>query len=87
MVPALLYGGGTGSKDNDTIGAAGSAANNVLTGGSGKSNTLTGGTGRDLLIAGLAASTLNAGSGDDILIGGSTDYDPSSRAMTYRSSR
>jgi hypothetical protein len=82
-VPALLYGGGSGSKDNDTISAAGSAANNVLTGGAGKGNTLTGGTGRDLLIAGLAASTLNAGSGDDILIGGSTDYDPSSAAMTY----
>jgi N-acetylneuraminic acid mutarotase len=81
-VPALLYGGGTGTKDNDTISAAGSAANNVLFGGAGKGNTLTGGTGRDLLIAGLATSTLNAGSGDDILIGGYTAYDLLSNSMT-----
>jgi hypothetical protein len=82
-VPALLYGGGTGTKDNDTISVAGSAANNVLFGGAGKGNTLTGGVGRDLLIAGMAASTLNAGSGDDILIGGSTAYDLSSPIFTY----
>jgi hypothetical protein len=79
-VPALLYGEGSGG---DHISAAGSAANNVLT-GHGNNELLTGGHGRDLLIAGTGAATLNAGSGDDILIGGSTNYDiASSSGLTY----
>jgi hypothetical protein len=79
-VPALLYGEGTGG---DHISAAGSAANNVLT-GHGANEVLTGGQGRDLLIAGTGAATLTAGVGDDILIGGSTNYDiGSSSGMTY----
>src|SRR5262249_20644886 len=71
VVPAFLYGEGSGG---DILDARGSTANNVLQGGGGK-NTLHGGLGRDLLIAGLGASHLNAGSGDDILIGGWTAYD------------
>jgi hypothetical protein len=79
-VPAFLYGEGTGS---DHISAAGSAANNVLS-GHGTNEVLTGGQGRDLLIGGTGASTLNAGVGDEILIGGSTNYDIGSNAgMTY----
>jgi hypothetical protein len=79
-VPALLYGEGTGG---DHISAAGSAANNVLT-GHGANEILTGGQGRDLLIAGTGPTTLNGGVGDDILIGGSTNYDiGSSSGMTY----
>jgi uncharacterized repeat protein (TIGR01451 family) len=79
-VPALLYGEGSGG---DHISAAGSAANNVLT-GHGSNEVLTGGHGRDLLIGGTGAATLNAGSGDDILIGGSTNYDIGSNSgMTY----
>jgi hypothetical protein len=82
-VPAFLYGGGSG-KDNDTINAGGSTANNVLVGGAGANNTLTGGQGRDLLIAGLGAATLTAGSADDLLIGGWTGYaDLTSSVMTY----
>jgi hypothetical protein len=83
-VPALLYGGATGS---DTLDARGSSANNVLTGGGGGQNVLYGGLGRDLLIAGTGGgSTLNAGSGGDILIGGWTDYDlniPVNTGMPY----
>jgi hypothetical protein len=79
QVPAFLYGEGTGG---DKLNAAGSAANNVLT-GHGLNEVLTGGQGRDLLIAGTGTATLNAGAGDDILIGGSTNYDISSTAMTY----
>jgi hypothetical protein len=78
-VPAILYGEGTGG---DHISAAGSAANNVLT-GRGKNEVLTGGQGRDLLIAGTGAATLNAGAQDDILIGGWTNYDLGSTGMTY----
>jgi hypothetical protein len=79
-VPAFLYGEGTGG---DHISAAGSAANNVLS-GHGAKEVLTGGHGRDLLIAGTGAATLNAGVGDDILIGGSTNYDiGSTSGMTY----
>jgi hypothetical protein len=79
-VPALLYGEGTGG---DHISAAGSAANNVLT-GHGSNEVLTGGQGRDMLIAGTGAATLTAGVGDDILIGGSTSYDIGSNSgMTY----
>jgi hypothetical protein len=79
-VPALLYGEGSGG---DHISAAGSAANNVLT-GHGANEVLTGGQGRDMLIAGTGAATLNAGVGDDLLIGGSTSYDiGSSSGMTY----
>jgi hypothetical protein len=78
-VPASLYGEGSGG---DHISAAGSIANNVLT-GQGKSEVLTGGQGRDLLIAGTGAATLNAGIGDDIRIGGWTNYDISSSGMTY----
>jgi uncharacterized repeat protein (TIGR01451 family) len=79
-VPAFLYGEGSGG---DHISAAGSAANNVLT-GHGSNEVLTGGQGRDLLIAGTGAATLNAGVGDDILIGGSTNYDiGSSSGLTY----
>jgi uncharacterized repeat protein (TIGR01451 family) len=79
-VPALLYGEGSGG---DHISAAGSAANNVLT-GHGTNEVLTGGQGRDLLIAGTGAATLNAGTGDDILIGGSTNFDiGSSSGLTY----
>src|SRR5262249_50810447 len=79
-VPALLYGEGSGG---DHISAAGSAANNVLS-GHGSNEVLTGGHGRDLLIAGTGAATLNAGVGDDILIGGSTNYDIGSNpGMTY----
>jgi hypothetical protein len=79
QVPAFLYGEGTGG---DKISAAGSAANNVLT-GHGSNEVLTGGQGRDLLIAGTGAATLNAGLGDDVLIGGWTNYDLSSSALTY----
>jgi hypothetical protein len=80
QVPAMLYGEGSGG---DHISAAGSAANNVLT-GHGANEVLTGGQGRDLLIAGTGAATLNAGAGADILIGGSTNYDiGSSSGMTY----
>jgi hypothetical protein len=80
QVPAFLYGEGSGG---DHISAAGSAANNVLT-GHGANEVLTGGQGRDLLIAGTGAATLNAGAGDDILIGGWTNYDiGSSSGMTY----
>jgi hypothetical protein len=79
-VPALLYGEGSGG---DHISAAGSAANNVLT-GHGTNEVLTGGHGRDLLIAGTGAATLNAGVGDDIFIGGSTNFDIGSNSgMTY----
>src|SRR5262249_7606077 len=78
-VPALLYGEGPGG---DKISAAGSAANNVLS-GQGKNEVLTGGQGRDLLIAGTGAATLNAGTGDDIMIGGWTNYDLGSSGMTY----
>jgi hypothetical protein len=79
-VPAFLYGEGSGG---DKISAAGSAANNVLT-GHGTNEVLTGGQGRDLLIGGTGAATLNAGVGDDILIGGSTSYDIGSNSgMTY----
>ena len=78
-VPALLYGEGPGG---DKISAAGSAANNVLS-GQGKNEVLTGGQGRDLLIAGTGAATLNAGVGDDIMIGGWTNYDLGSSGMTY----
>src|SRR5262249_13962430 len=79
-VPAFLYGEGSGG---DHISAAGSAANNVLS-GHGANEVLTGGQGRDLVIAGTGAATLNAGVGDDILIGGSTNYDiGSSSGMTY----
>jgi hypothetical protein len=79
-VPAFLYGEGTGG---DHISAAGSAANNVLT-GHGANEVLTGGQGRDLLIGGTGAATLNAGVGDDLLIGGSTNYDiGSTSGMTY----
>jgi hypothetical protein len=79
-VPAFLYGEGTGG---DHISAAGSAANNVLS-GHGANEVLTGGQGRDLLIAGTGAGTLNAGVGDDILIGGSTNYDiGSSSGLSY----
>jgi hypothetical protein len=77
-VPAMLYGEGSGG---DHISAAGSAANNVLT-GHGSNELLTGGRGRDLLIAGTGAATLNAGAGDDILIGGSTNYDIGSSSGT-----
>jgi serine/threonine-protein kinase len=80
QVPALLYGEGSGG---DHISAAGSAANNVLT-GHGSNEVLTGGQGRDLLIAGTGAATLNAGVGDDILIGGSTVFDIGSNfGLTY----
>jgi hypothetical protein len=78
-VPAFLYGEGSGG---DKISAAGSMANNVLT-GHGTNEVLTGGQGRDLLIGGTGAATLNAGIGDDILIGGWTNYDVSSSGMTY----
>jgi uncharacterized repeat protein (TIGR01451 family) len=78
-VPAFLYGEGSGG---DHISAAGSAANNVLS-GQGNNEVLTGGLGRDLLIAGTGAATLNAGTGDDILIGGWTNYDLGSSGMTY----
>jgi hypothetical protein len=70
-VPALLYGEGSGG---DSISAAGSAANNVLS-GHGNNEVLTGGQGRDLLIAGTGTAALHAGAGDDILIGGSTIFD------------
>jgi hypothetical protein len=80
-VPAFLYGEAA-AGDKDILDAAGSMANNVLSGGAG-TNQLFGGLGRDLLIAGLGASQLHAGSGEDILIGGWTDYDLSSTAMTY----
>jgi hypothetical protein len=78
QVPAFLYGEGSGG---DKLNAAGSAANNVLS-GHGSNEVLTGGQGRDLLIGGTGAATLNAGAGDDILIGGSTNYDISSSGMT-----
>ena len=79
-VPAFLYGEGSGG---DHISAAGSAANNVLS-GHGANEVLTGGQSRDLLIGGTGAATLNAGVGDDILIGGSTNYDIGSNpGMTY----
>jgi hypothetical protein len=80
QVPALLYGEGSGG---DHFNAAGSAANNVLT-GHGTNEVLTGGQGRDLLIGGTGAATLNAGTEDDILIGGSTNYDIGSNSgLTY----
>jgi sugar lactone lactonase YvrE len=79
VVPAFLYGEGSGG---DKISAAGSAANNVLS-GHGSNEILTGGQGRDLLIGGTGAATLNAGIGDDLLIGGWTNYDISSAGMTY----
>jgi hypothetical protein len=78
-VPAFVYGEGPGG---DLISAAGSAANNVLT-GHGSKEVLTGGRGRDLLIGGTGAAALHAGLGDDILIGGWTDYDMSSPGKTY----
>jgi CSLREA domain-containing protein len=78
-VPAFLYGEGPGG---DKISAAGSAADNVLT-GHGTNETLTGGHGRDLLIGGTGAATLHAVGQDDILIGGWTDYDLGSAGMTY----
>src|SRR5262249_16390483 len=84
-VPAFIYGEGPGG---DRISAAGSAANNVLS-GHGANEVLTGGQGRDLLIGGPGAATLNAGAQEDILVGGWTDYDiptPAvlpSPAMTY----
>jgi hypothetical protein len=78
-VPAFMYGEGSGG---DHISAAGSAANNVLS-GQGKNEVLTGGQGRDLLIGGTGAATLTAGVGDDILIGGWTNYDLGSTGMTY----
>jgi sugar lactone lactonase YvrE len=78
-VPAFLYGEGSGG---DKISAAGSAANNVLS-GHGSNEVLTGGQGRDLLIGGTGAATLNAGVGDDLLIGGWTNYDIGSAGMTY----
>jgi hypothetical protein len=78
-VPAFLYGEGPGG---DRISAAGSAANNVLT-GHGTNETLTGGHGRDLLIGGTGVATLHAGTQDDILVGGWTDYDIGSAGMTY----
>jgi hypothetical protein len=80
QVPALLYGEGSGG---DSISAAGSAANNVLT-GHGNNEVLIGGHGRDLLIAGTGAAALLAGAGDDILIGGSTIFDIGSNSgLTY----
>jgi hypothetical protein len=79
QVPAFLYGEGSGG---DRISAAGSAANNVLT-GHGTNETLTGGHGRDLLIGGTGVATLHAGTQDDILIGGWTNYDIGSAGMTY----
>ena len=79
VVPAFLYGEGSGG---DKISAAGSAANNVLS-GHGANEVLTGGHGRDLLIGGTGAAMLNAGSQDDILIGGWTNYDIGSAGMTY----
>jgi sugar lactone lactonase YvrE len=79
-VPAMLYGEGSGG---DKISAAGSAANNVLT-GHGNNEVLTGGQGRDLLIGGTGSATLYAGAGDDLLLGGSTSYDiGSSSGLTY----
>src|SRR5262249_43625394 len=78
-VPAFLYGEGPGG---DHLSAAGSAANNVLT-GKGKREVRTGGQGHDLLLAGTGAATLNAGAGDDIMIGGWTNYDLGSSGMTY----
>jgi hypothetical protein len=78
-VPAFLYGEGSGG---DTISAAGSAADNVLT-GHGAGEILTGGRGRDLLIGGTGAAALHAGLGDDILIGGWTDFDPGNTGLTY----
>jgi hypothetical protein len=66
----------------DRISAAGSAADNVLT-GHGAGEVLTGGRGRDLLIGGTGAGALHAGFGDDILIGGWTDYDITSAGLTY----
>jgi hypothetical protein len=78
-VPALLYGEGSGG---DKISAAGSAANNVLS-GHGTNEILTGGQGRDLMIGGTGAATLNAGVQDDILIGGWTNWDISSTGVTY----
>jgi hypothetical protein len=80
VVPAFLYGEGSGG---DHISAAGSAANNVLS-GHGANEVLTGGQGRDLLISGAGAASLTAGVGDDILIGGATNYDIGSNSgMTY----
>jgi hypothetical protein len=79
QVPAFLYGEGSGG---DKISAAGSAANNELS-GHGNNEVLTGGQGRDLLIGGMGAATLNAGTQDDILIGGWTNYDIFSSGMTY----
>jgi Ca2+-binding RTX toxin-like protein len=79
QVPAFLYGEGSGG---DKISAAGSAANNILS-GHGSNEVLTGGQGRDLLIGGTGAATLNAGAQDDILIGGWTNYDISSSVLTY----
>jgi hypothetical protein len=79
QVPALLYGEGSGG---DQISAAGSAANNVLT-GHGSNEFLTAGHGRDLLIGGTGAATLDADFADAILIGGWTNYDISSSGMTY----
>jgi hypothetical protein len=78
-VPAFLYGEGSGG---DTISAAGSAANNVLS-GHGANEVLIGGHGRDLLIGGTGTATLKAGAKDDILISGWTDYDINSSGMTY----
>jgi PKD domain len=79
QVPAFLYGEGAGG---DKISAAGSSANNVLS-GHGTNEVLTGGEGRDLLIGGTGAATLNAGAQDDILIGGWTNYDITSAGSTY----
>jgi hypothetical protein len=79
QVPAFLYGEGSGG---DQISAAGSAANNVLT-GHGSNEVLTAGHGRDLLIGGTGAATLVADVADAILIGGWTNYDISSAGTTY----
>jgi hypothetical protein len=79
QVPAFVYGEGPGG---DILSAAGSAANNVLT-GHGSKEVLTGGRGRDLLIGGTGAATLHAGIGDDILMGGWTNYDIASSGMSY----
>jgi hypothetical protein len=80
QIPAFLYGEGSGG---DKISAAGSAANNVLT-GQGDNEVLAGGQGRDVLIGGTGVAMLSAGAQDDILIGGRTDYDISSNSgMTY----
>jgi hypothetical protein len=74
--PAFLFG----DDGNDTLGAAGSRANNVLEGGAGN-DTLQGGAGRDLLVGGLGADVLHGAGADDILVGGTTDHDGSLTAL------